>query len=81
MKGFIKFLTVVMIVFTTAFASAAQGNNGIPKLVVQEGHNGSVNYVKFSQDGKYILSASNNQIKVWDAQIGFLIKTITLPVS
>ena len=77
------FISLCCLVSSSSAVLSAQQDieTSIPKLVIQEGHDGYVDYVKFSQDGKYILSASNNQLKVWDAQTGFLIKTIILPVS
>lgn len=47
-----------------------------PELVVQEWHNGSTKYVEYSRDGKYILTANSNDIKIWDSNTGLLIRGI-----
>ena len=40
-------------------------------VAVMEGHNGPVNSVAFSQDGKQIVSGSHDQtICVWDSETG-----------
>ncbi|MGN0729977.1 caspase family protein [Treponema sp.] len=47
-----------------------------PGIVVQDQHPSMVNYLKFSADGKYLLSADYTQIKIWEYKSGMLLKTI-----
>ena len=49
-----------------------------PELVVQEGNNGSVYYLKYSNDGKYLMSATRNEAKIFEAESGILVKSFTL---
>lgn len=48
-----------------------------PKIVVQDEHTSDIDYLKFSSDGKYLLSADKHtQIKIWEYESGMLLKTI-----
>ena len=46
-----------------------------PELVIQEGHIGVILKVFYTQDGKYIFSCSKNEVKLWMAETGNLIRT------
>jgi WD40 repeat protein len=50
-------------------------------LLTLESHTGSVKFVKFSQDGRLILMASDEDraVRVWDSQSGKLISVLTAP--
>lgn len=48
-----------------------------PNVVVQEEHSGVLRFCKYSSDGKYIVSVAD-EIKVWEADSGLLIRTINL---
>ncbi len=48
----------------------------MPELVVQEGHNETIEVIQFSADGKYLLTAEPKVIKIWDVRTGLLIKSI-----
>ena len=44
---------------------------------ILKGHTDNVNYASFSQDGRNIVSASDDKtIRVWDVQTGILLKTL-----
>lgn len=49
-----------------------------PELVVQEGNNGAVGYLRYSNDGKYIMGATLNEAKIYDADTGVLVKSFNL---
>lgn len=49
-----------------------------PELVVQEGNNGGIKYLKYSNDGKYIMSATDIDAKVYERETGILIKSFNL---
>lgn len=46
-----------------------------PNVVAQEWHTSYLDFVKYSSDGKYLMTASN-EIKIWDAETGLLIRTV-----
>lgn len=45
-----------------------------PRVVVQEGHNDGINFVKYSMNGQYLLSVGND-MKVWDVSTGKIIRS------
>ena len=49
-----------------------------PELVMQEGNNGAVEYLCYSNDGKYIMGATLNEAKIYDADTGVLVKSFKL---
>ena len=75
-----KFLTILFFTFTAIFAlsivSCHKANSSAQeKLVVSEWHNGTPNKIKFPADGKLIMTVGD-EIKIWDSESGFLLKTI-----
>src|ERR1700761_8610860 len=49
-----------------------------PELALQSGHQGKVNSLAFSPDGRMIASAgSDSTIKLWDTSRGLLIRTLS----
>ena len=74
------FSIIVFAFVNVAFAqsSLVNGNGAEPRLVVQEGNNGSVKYLKYTANGKYILSTDDNNAKIWDVESGRLIRTIRI---
>ncbi|HNP21642.1 MAG TPA: caspase family protein [Panacibacter sp.] len=59
-------------VLLVAFTANAQK----PELVIPTRHAETVEQVLYTKDGKYILSASENIVKVWETSSGRLIKNI-----
>ncbi len=55
-----------------SFATLAQK----PELIIPTGHERAVMNVLYSNDGKYIFSASENYVKVWERSSGRLLKNI-----
>ena len=47
-----------------------------PQLVVQEWHSGIIKRAMYSSDGKYLLSVSEKELKIWELSSGCLIRTI-----
>lgn len=63
-----KFISIFFILFCSiTFAE--------PELVVQEGINGGADYVKYSNDGKYIMSKTRREIKIFLSESGVLVKS------
>lgn len=55
------------------------GSNDLRKL---EGHYGSISDVRYSRDGKYLVTAGEDeQIKVWDTKTGLCLQNIVSPTS
>ena len=49
---------------------------GEPELVVQEGHSEHVEHLKYSNDGKFLLSLDHSSAKIWDIASCFVLKNI-----
>lgn len=47
----------------------------MPELVVQEGSSGSVDILKYSKDGKYLMAGTFSDVKIYDAESGYLLKS------
>ena len=48
-----------------------------PELVLQAGHQGSINALAISPDGKWLISAGQDStIKIWSLQTGILLRTL-----
>ena len=47
----------------------------MPEIIMNEGHSAYINSIEYTNDGKYVLSSAKNEVKVWDAKSGNLIKT------
>src|SRR5947208_2757541 len=52
---------------------------GRPQLELQIGHTGIVGAVTFSADGRTLVSAGQDGIRVWSMPIGLLERTQTIP--
>ena len=59
----------------TTESDAVENSFGRIKVMVQIGHDASVKYIQYSSDGKYICSADNLNLNVWDAKTGKLLHT------
>lgn len=72
-----RFLIYCVLLITAASSVFAQQNH-MPKIFVQLGHSSYVTSLVYSSDGKYLLSASDDKtMKLWDAETGREIKTMT----
>lgn len=49
------------------------------ELLVQTGNNGCIRYLKYSNDGKYIMSATHNDAKIYERETGVLVKEFHVP--
>ncbi|MBR5965944.1 MAG: caspase family protein [Treponema sp.] len=49
-----------------------------PELVVQEGNDGGVKYLKYSNDGKFIMAATMHEAKIYERKTGILVKSFSL---
>ncbi|MBR1720994.1 MAG: caspase family protein, partial [Treponema sp.] len=49
----------------------------MPEIVVQEWHNGGSDYIFYCNNGKYIFSVSDSDVKLWDSKTGYLIRTFS----
>lgn len=67
MKKVVFIITLLIAVYATAQK---------PELIIPTRHAEAVAHVLFTKDGKYILSASENMVKVWETSSGRLIKNI-----
>jgi WD40 repeat protein len=47
-----------------------------PELIIPTGHAKTVENVLYTQDGKFILSSSENMVKIWERSSGRLLKNI-----
>lgn len=56
------------------FVLESGGANVSPELVVQEFHDTSANFMKYSKDGKYLLTVGR-EMKIWDVASGKLLRT------
>lgn len=63
------FAAIALLVIFTANAQK-------PELIIPTRHAETVEHVLFTKDGKYIFSASENVVKVWETSSGRLIKNI-----
>ena len=74
--SFMSFMGIIVLLsVTTVFTTGAYGADQ-PEIFVQLGHTSSINAVEFSQDGRFILSGSDdNSIKLWEADSGRLLRT------
>ena len=48
-----------------------------PEIVVQEWHNGGSDYISYCNNGKYIFSVSDSDVKLWDSKTGYLIRSFS----
>ena len=53
---------------------------GEVEVVVQEPPSGSVEVLKYSLDGKYLMSGTFTEAKVYDVETGYLLKSFTVDV-
>ena len=47
----------------------------VPVFTAQEWHDGFVQHVYYTSDGKHILTSSGTEVKLWDVNTGLLIRT------
>jgi WD40 repeat protein len=68
------------LLFLTTLLSALIASAQKPELVLPVGHD--VRDAQFSQDGKYVVTASfDNTVKIWEAETGKLIRTMVADIS
>lgn len=75
-KIFALFLLGAGLLFGSCSRFQSSGGGAAAQVVVQEGHNGSVWQLSFSADGKYLLSADSDCVKIWEYQSGRLLRTL-----
>lgn len=72
-----KLFQILPLVLFTAFSVKAQE----PRLIQPEGHTGEIDFLSYSPDGKYIVTASHSETdkkaRVWEKSSGKLLFTIT----
>lgn len=68
-----KFLLLTIALFVCAASAWAE-----PRLVAQETHNGSLENLKYSQDGNFLLSFDAGSAKVWDVKSGMLVRSFNI---
>ena len=64
------------IIFILGLFAFGQNNNQDIRLVLQDQHTTSIDYIKFCADEKYIFTADNNTAKLWDLNSGRLIRSV-----
>ena len=73
----VKLFRILPLVLFTAFSVKAQE----PRLIQPEGHTGEVDFLSYSPDGKYIVTASHSETdkkaRVWEKSSGKLLFAIT----
>ena len=52
----------------------------MPEIVVQEGNNGAITHLKYSNDNKYIMSATSNEARIFEVESGVLVKGFELGI-
>ncbi len=68
-KRFFTFLSLCFLSIIYLFAK--------PELVVQDWHDGGPSVIEYSSDGRFLMTAGSNDIKVWDVESGMLLKTFS----
>lgn len=68
-------LVFVLCLSVVAWAGFAETKS---ELVVQEGNDGAADYLRYSNDGKYIMGATLEEAKIYDADTGVLVKSFNL---
>ncbi|HEX6186776.1 MAG TPA: hypothetical protein VFZ40_01740, partial [Pyrinomonadaceae bacterium] len=73
-----RILALIGVYLAFQFGLSITTNAQVPKpeLVVQTGHTGDVNSLKFSPDGRTLVSEGDKTIKLWDAGNGHELRTL-----
>ena len=71
------FVLFAAFVFSISGVFAQKADSSDVRIVVQEGHSGSVYQVEYLKNGKLIGSSDDVTVKIWDAESGLLIRDIT----
>jgi WD40 repeat protein len=72
-----KAVTLAIIFISLSVFANSQFRYVKPELMVPVGHNIYINSAEFSPDGKYIVTASDNTAKLWEAESGKLLHDLT----
>jgi WD40 repeat protein/uncharacterized caspase-like protein len=67
----------LLLVVCGALVAMAQSTSSKPELVLQTGHTGPINAIALSSDGRFLISASDdNTLKIWDTATGNVLRTL-----
>ena len=71
---FIRILLIITSILGAQIPIRAQDG----QLIIRQGHMDAINVVKYTPDGKYVVSASaDNSIKLWDVNTGIDVKNFS----